>query len=78
MGVGDIFQLICRIKINLCCFSEFADLTLKDLEVITTLGIGSYGRVKLVQVRTVDYELLELIGWVNLGLNFEPAVRYRY
>ena len=42
------------------------------------LGIGSYGRVKLVKVRTVDFELLELIGWVNLGLNFEPAVRYRY
>lgn len=29
---------------------EFADLTLMDLEVITTLGIGGFGRVELVQI----------------------------
>ncbi len=32
-------------------FSEFEDLTLMDLEVITTLGIGGFGRVELVQVK---------------------------
>jgi len=31
-------------------FVEFEDLALMDLEVITTLGIGGFGRVELVQV----------------------------
>jgi len=29
---------------------EFEDLALLDLEIITTLGIGGFGRVELVQV----------------------------
>jgi hypothetical protein len=35
--------------------TEFADLTLMDLEVITTLGIGGFGRVELVQVCASAY-----------------------
>ena len=31
-------------------FSEFEELTLDKLEVVSTLGIGGFGRVALVQM----------------------------
>lgn len=37
------------IILNIFCFSEYDYITLNDLEVIGTLGIGGFGRVELVQ-----------------------------
>ena len=34
---------------------ECLDIELDDLEVVATLGIGGFGRVELVKVRTVSY-----------------------
>lgn len=31
--------------------NEFEDLTLSDLEVVTTLGVGGFGRVDLVRIQ---------------------------
>lgn len=40
---------------------EFEDLTLDGLEVIATLGIGGFGRVALVQVKTLMYNLIDYL-----------------
>lgn len=40
-------DLVVRRKID----EEFANLTLSDLNIITTLGVGGFGRVELVQIR---------------------------
>ena len=57
------FPITRWLKINLSHFPEFADLTLMDLEVITTLGIGGFGRVELVQVPAAVYDdVADLFG----------------